>query len=182
MEAGKVRSMKEIREERGMSRKEVAEASGVNLRSLQDYEQGHKEIASAKAETVYRLSLALGCTMEELMGVDLLSAEIERERGEKQGHRLYAYSVEFLKIREQIKKQDIYSSKHHVHGRWEIGEDECILAFCFRGEIVRLPFRDIFSEKTFAWLVDVAEMRIDRYIDEILFQEKYDVGEVLWDE
>lgn len=102
-----MRSMKEIREEKGLSRKEVAKASGVNLRSLQDYEQGHKEILSAKAETVYRLSLALGCTMEELMGVDLLSAGMEKERRENQGQRLHAYSADVLKLREIDEKQDI---------------------------------------------------------------------------
>lgn len=59
--------LKSIRESRGLSRKEVSERSGINFRSLQDYEQGHKNIASAKGETLYRLSLTLGCSMEELM-------------------------------------------------------------------------------------------------------------------
>lgn len=59
--------LKNIRESKGLSRKEVSERSGINFRSLQDYEQGHKNIASAKGETLYRLSLTLGCSMEELV-------------------------------------------------------------------------------------------------------------------
>lgn len=59
--------LKHMRESKGLSRKEVSERSGINFRSLQDYEQGHKNIASAKGDTLYRLSLVLGCTMEELI-------------------------------------------------------------------------------------------------------------------
>jgi len=59
--------IKNIRESKGLSRKEVSELSGINFRSLQDYEQGHKNIASAKGETLYKLSLTLGCSMEEIV-------------------------------------------------------------------------------------------------------------------
>lgn len=59
--------LKTWREYRGLTRREVAERSGINIRSLQDYEQGHKEIKSAKGETLYRLSMVLNCTMEELI-------------------------------------------------------------------------------------------------------------------
>jgi len=59
--------LKNIRESKGLSRKEVSERSGINFRSLQDYEQGHKNIKSAKGETLYRLSLTLGCSMEALL-------------------------------------------------------------------------------------------------------------------
>ena len=59
--------LRSIREAKGLSRKEVSELSGINFRSLQDYEQGHKNIASAKGETLYKLSMTLGCSMEELV-------------------------------------------------------------------------------------------------------------------
>ena len=64
--------LKEIREEKGLSRKALSDLTGVSLRSLQDYEQGHKKIAKAKSETLYRLSLALGCSMENLLEEALL--------------------------------------------------------------------------------------------------------------
>ena len=64
--------LKELREERGLSRRKLAERSGVNLRSIQDYEQGHKKITSAKSETIYRLSLSLGCSADELLEAEFL--------------------------------------------------------------------------------------------------------------
>ena len=51
----------------GFTQKELANNSGVTLRSIQMYEQGHKNINKASAETLYRLSKILGCTMEDLM-------------------------------------------------------------------------------------------------------------------
>ena len=71
--------LKEIRELKGLSRKEVSEISGINFRSLQDYEQGHKNIASAKGETLYRLSLTLGCTMEELIQGEFVMDKVSQE-------------------------------------------------------------------------------------------------------
>lgn len=67
--------LKNIRESKGLSRKEVSELSGINFRSLQDYEQGHKNIASAKGETLYWLSLTLGCTMEEIVLGEVVRGE-----------------------------------------------------------------------------------------------------------
>lgn len=41
--------------------------SGVNVRMIQYYEQGVKDINAAGALTVYKLAKALGCAMEELI-------------------------------------------------------------------------------------------------------------------
>ena len=41
--------------------------SGVNFRSLQDYEQGHKKLTSASGDVLLRLSTVLGCSMEDLL-------------------------------------------------------------------------------------------------------------------
>ena len=50
-----------------MSQAELAERSGVGLRSIQMYEQRNKNINHASAETLLRLSRALYCSMEDLM-------------------------------------------------------------------------------------------------------------------
>ncbi|MBQ3106770.1 MAG: helix-turn-helix transcriptional regulator [Eggerthellaceae bacterium] len=55
------------REARGISQSQLAQRSGVSLRSIQMYEQRNKSVNKAQAETLYRLSLALGCTMEDLL-------------------------------------------------------------------------------------------------------------------
>ncbi|MCR4792069.1 MAG: helix-turn-helix domain-containing protein [Lachnospiraceae bacterium] len=52
----------------GMTQKILAEKSGVSVRMIEQYEQERKDINHASADTVYRLSKALGCTMEELIG------------------------------------------------------------------------------------------------------------------
>lgn len=49
------------------TQKELSERSGVSLRSIQMYEQRNKDINKASAETIYRLSKALGCNMEDLI-------------------------------------------------------------------------------------------------------------------
>ena len=50
----------------GYSQRILAEKSGVNLRTLQQYEIGAKDINNASFKTVMALSRALGCDVEEL--------------------------------------------------------------------------------------------------------------------
>lgn len=59
--------IQEIRKARGLSQRQLAEASGVNVRVLQHYEQGFKDINKAAAETVKALADALGVRMEDLL-------------------------------------------------------------------------------------------------------------------
>lgn len=63
-------NLKETRKIKCMSQKELSDSSGVNIRLIQDYEQGHKNINNAKAITVYKLSEALGCNTRELLELD----------------------------------------------------------------------------------------------------------------
>ena len=60
-------NLKRIRNSYGCTQAELAEFSGVSLRSIQMYEQRRKDINKAGAETVYRLAKALGCTVEDLI-------------------------------------------------------------------------------------------------------------------
>ncbi len=59
--------LKTIREHRGISQTELAQLSGVKLRSIQMYEQKVNDIDKAQAGTVYKLSRVLGCTVEDLL-------------------------------------------------------------------------------------------------------------------
>lgn len=59
--------LKEIRIKEGLSQSELAERSGVNLRVLQEYEQGRRNVNKASGETLYKLSKTLNCTMEDLL-------------------------------------------------------------------------------------------------------------------
>ena len=60
-------SLKRIRTDRGFTQNQLAELSGVNLRVLQYYEQGYKDINKASAITVFKIAQALGCTVEDIL-------------------------------------------------------------------------------------------------------------------
>ncbi len=66
-ETGMDTRLKIIRENRGVSQAELANLSGVKLRSIQMYEQKVNDIDKAQAGTVYKLSRVLGCTVEDLL-------------------------------------------------------------------------------------------------------------------
>lgn len=51
----------------GYSQRELAERTNVNLRTLQQYEIGAKDLAKASFQTVMALATALGCRAEELV-------------------------------------------------------------------------------------------------------------------
>ena len=51
----------------GLSQSQLAEQTGLSLRTLQDYEQDRKPLAGARAITVLTLARALGCSVEDLI-------------------------------------------------------------------------------------------------------------------
>lgn len=65
--------LKQKRTETGLSQSGLAGCSGVNVRLIQDYEQGHKDINKAAAVTVYRLANVLGCAVEDIIEIDRLT-------------------------------------------------------------------------------------------------------------
>ncbi len=60
-------NLKRIRSSYGCTQKELAEKAGVTVRSIQMYEQRRKDINKASAETLFRISKVLGCTIEDLV-------------------------------------------------------------------------------------------------------------------
>ena len=60
-------AFKRLRQYAKLSQKELSQISGVPLRTIQQYEQGQKQIAHARADVVVRLSRALYCNIEELL-------------------------------------------------------------------------------------------------------------------
>ncbi|MGC2873043.1 helix-turn-helix domain-containing protein [Ihubacter sp. mB4P-1] len=60
-------NLKRFRVAYGCTQAELAEKSGVGLRSIQMYEQRNKDINKASVDTVYRLAKTLGCIMEDLI-------------------------------------------------------------------------------------------------------------------
>lgn len=59
--------LKFMREEKGMSQLSLSEQSGVNIRTIQAYEQGLKDINKAQVVTVLQLAEALECDVYEII-------------------------------------------------------------------------------------------------------------------
>lgn len=59
--------LKTIREANCISQRELADLSGVSLRSIQMYEQRNNDIDKAQGHTLYKLSVVLGCSIEDLL-------------------------------------------------------------------------------------------------------------------
>lgn len=110
-------SLKKLREQRNMTRRELADLSGVNFRSIQDYEQQHKSLASAKGETLYRLSRVLNCTVEELLEDEQTIADFALEF---EGNHVLIEDT--LTSRDALSSMKTYcrllSERYGVHGAW----------------------------------------------------------------
>ena len=61
--------LKQVRKDKGLTQKELAEATGLSLRTLQHYEQGSKDLNMAAAITVYAIAQALGVKVEDLLNL-----------------------------------------------------------------------------------------------------------------
>ena len=66
-----------LRKACGYSQKELAEKSGVNLRTLQEYDSRAMDINKATGGTLTALSKVLGCQVEDLLEYDY--AEVTEE-------------------------------------------------------------------------------------------------------
>lgn len=60
-------SLKKIREKKGLSQSQLARASGVNVRMIQHYEQGFKDIKKAQVMTVIALADALEVDVKDII-------------------------------------------------------------------------------------------------------------------
>ena len=60
-------NLKAFRQRSGLSQRELAEQSGVPLRTIQQYEQRQKSINKAQAECLFMLARSLCCEIEDLL-------------------------------------------------------------------------------------------------------------------
>lgn len=154
--------LKELRELRNMSQREVAELSGINYRSYQDYEQGHKDLAKAKGDMLYRLSLTLDCSIEDLLSDYIVYDAGEIEKDITQIEDLTKFEVEHYKI---------FEPNYKINGRWKFDGDTCTLVFNYKGKLVKLPFKAYFTKEALVWLSYAAMMMIEKYIQDECFNK-----------
>lgn len=59
--------LKYFREDKGLTQQELADNSGVSLRSIQMFEQGNRDINKAQVVTVLQLAEALECDVYDII-------------------------------------------------------------------------------------------------------------------
>ena len=70
-------NLKRLRRQAGLSQRELAEKSGVSLRTIQQYEQRQKNINKAQIDTLISLSKVLYCDVRELLEPFLAQSSTE---------------------------------------------------------------------------------------------------------
>ena len=188
-------ALKKLREASGLSRREVSEICGINLRSLQDYEQEHKDITRANGELLYKLSLALGCTVEDILKPYLLPGMDEMYNtavpaAASNGDSAAGSPGGFVdvrpvrtddfnqrpasagKIRDTLLTSVFRSNRNKICGRWVDDRGSLAIVFVYGGIIVKLPLPAVVSEQTLPWLPAAAVMRMESYIENIRFLEE----------
>ena len=73
-------NLKSKRESIQLSQKELAERSGVNVRTLQFYEQGTRDIDGARLETLLDIAAALGCRIDDIVESEELKKKLNDAR------------------------------------------------------------------------------------------------------
>lgn len=59
--------LKEKRQAAGLSQSQLAEKTGLNVRTIQHYEQGSKDFDHARIDTILKVCLVLNCTLEDVI-------------------------------------------------------------------------------------------------------------------
>jgi transcriptional regulator with XRE-family HTH domain len=60
-------NLKRLREVKNLTQLQLSENSGVNIRTIQHYEQGSKDINKAQGVILYKLAEALECDIKSLL-------------------------------------------------------------------------------------------------------------------
>lgn len=59
--------LQEARKKAGLSQSQLAEKAGINVRTLQHYEQGSKVLDKARIDTILKVCLALRCRVMDVI-------------------------------------------------------------------------------------------------------------------
>lgn len=61
------RKLKAWRQAKGLSQSQLAEKTGINLRTIQHYEQGSKNFDHARIDTIMRVCVVLDCRLDDIL-------------------------------------------------------------------------------------------------------------------
>lgn len=96
-------TLKELRTLCGMTQKELAEKSGVNIRQIQKYESGEYSLDNMTAKTADAISHALGCSIDELVNMNTSIFTSEMTEAIKSGEMTLSDALEMDKYQKVIK-------------------------------------------------------------------------------
>lgn len=147
--------LRELRKRNHLTQKELAQKSGVNFRSLQDYEQGHKKLTGASGDILLRLTTVLGCTLEDLLIDDTDGAAL-----------LPSNRVDVS----TIQSQRFVCEKYQTAGRWVCSNGKVATMFYYDGKQYVLPFEAVFTPVMLPCLMQAATLQMEAKIEEIRLQ------------
>ena len=147
--------LRELRKRNHLTQKELAQKSGVNFRSLQDYEQGHKKLTGASGDILLRLTTVLGCTLEDLLIDDTEGAAL-----------LPSNRVDVS----TIQSQRFVCEKYQTAGRWVCSNGKVATLFYYDGKQYVLPFEAVFTPVMLPCLMQAATLQMEAKIEEIRLQ------------
>ena len=75
-----INNLKAIRESRQLSQSQLAKLANIKLRTLQHYEQGSNDINSASLYKLLNLSIALKCSVSDIITDEELLNLIKRAK------------------------------------------------------------------------------------------------------
>ena len=71
-------TLQDMRKKAGLSQSELAAVSKIKLRTIQQFECGQRNINNAKLDTLCTLSLAMNCTIYDLLEDEQLKIKLKK--------------------------------------------------------------------------------------------------------
>ena len=100
-------TLKELRKLCGMTQKELAEKSGVNIRLIQKYESGEYSLKNMTAKTADAISHALGCSIDDLVNINTSIFTSETTKAIKSGEMTLSDALEMDKYNKVVRLSKI---------------------------------------------------------------------------
>ena len=174
--------LQELRIKKSLSQSQLSKLSGVNLRTLQDFEQGRKPLTNAKGEMLYRLSMALDSSVEDLISDKLVEIDISSTNSTRHLEKYYTlfsskalydkyYSFPVVVPDTSINMQRIYPTKQSL-----ILSLHEVLAPDYRISSIMLFGSSVTMRCTQNSDTDLAIRLLDKYIDN---ETKNSISEVV---
>lgn len=143
-------NLKQVRKYRGIDRRMLEAQTNISFRSIQDYEQGHKVLSHASYETLYKLSLALACPINILVG-DVFSNELMKS----------------------VDKLACYSEEYKTWGSMRFYGDICHVEYVYDGKVFSNLFKAKLIEEMLPFQRAFAKMMMEDGIEDYCFNKTF---------